>query len=114
MVFSRLEKTPKRNYYNNLVEEFGQGRLEAPLYDRRGRALRIVGAHAPAKTTEENNKDAFYDEINAMMFKIPSQEVLIVGIDANAKTGLGQQSSLLEKWYYPTERTSDNGSRLVN
>ncbi|KAK6742282.1 hypothetical protein RB195_009878 [Necator americanus] len=52
--------------------------------------------------------DAFYDELNALMFKIPSQQVVIVGIDANAKMGLEQQSDVLGKWYYPAERTSDN------
>ncbi|KAK6757794.1 hypothetical protein RB195_015550 [Necator americanus] len=28
--------------------------------------------------------------------------------------GLEQQSDVLEKWYYPAERTSDNGDRLVD
>ncbi|KAK6728136.1 hypothetical protein RB195_005657 [Necator americanus] len=48
------------------------------------------------------------------MSKIPSQQVVIVGIDANAKMGLEQQSDVLGKWYYPAERTSDNGDRLVD
>ncbi|KAK6763714.1 hypothetical protein RB195_024152 [Necator americanus] len=46
------------------------------------------------------------------MSKIPSQQVVIVGIDENAKMGLEQQSDMLGKWYYPAERTSDNGDRL--
>ncbi|KAK6764592.1 hypothetical protein RB195_024786 [Necator americanus] len=28
--------------------------------------------------------------------------------------GLEQQSDVLGKWYYPAERTSDNGDRLVD
>ncbi|KAK6763341.1 hypothetical protein RB195_023877 [Necator americanus] len=48
------------------------------------------------------------------MSKIPSQQVVIVGIDANAKMGLEQQSDVLGKWYYAAERTSDNGDRLVD
>ncbi|KAK6763781.1 hypothetical protein RB195_024203 [Necator americanus] len=46
------------------------------------------------------------------MSKIPSQQVVIVGIDANAKMGLEQQSDVLGKWYYAADRTSDNGDRL--
>ncbi|KAK6737138.1 hypothetical protein RB195_019684 [Necator americanus] len=48
------------------------------------------------------------------MSKIPSQQVVIVGIDANAKMGLEQQSDVLGKWYYAAERTSDNSDRLVD
>ncbi|KAK6763737.1 hypothetical protein RB195_024171 [Necator americanus] len=63
-------------------------------------------------TSEDNSKGAFYDELNALISKIPSQQVVVVGIDANAKMGLEQQSDVLGKWYYPAERTSDNGDRL--
>ncbi|KAK6755330.1 hypothetical protein RB195_013979 [Necator americanus] len=63
--------------------------------------LRIVSAHAPTVTAEENSKDAFYDELNALVSKIPSQQVAIVGVDANAKMELEQQSDVLRKWYYP-------------
>ncbi|KAK6726426.1 hypothetical protein RB195_004629 [Necator americanus] len=75
---------------------------------------KIVSAHAPTETAEDNSKGAFYDELNALMSKIPSQQVVIVGIDANAKMGLEQQSDVLGKWYYAAERTSDNGDRLVD
>ncbi|KAK6756466.1 hypothetical protein RB195_014715 [Necator americanus] len=68
------------------------------LWDRGGRKLWIVSAHAPTETAEDNSKDAFYDELNALMSKIPSQ----------------QQSDVLGKWYYAAERTSDNGDRLVD
>ncbi|KAK6737021.1 hypothetical protein RB195_019611 [Necator americanus] len=106
-----------RNDYKNLVEEFGSTSSRCAflrLRDRRGRKLWIVIAHAPTKTAEDNSKDAFYDELNALMSKIPSQQVVIVGIDANAKMGLEQQSDVLGKWYYAAERTSDNSDRLVD
>ncbi|KAK6736430.1 hypothetical protein RB195_019236 [Necator americanus] len=84
------------------------------LRNRRGRKLWIVSAHAPTETAEDNSKDAFYDELNALMSKIPSQQVVIVGVDANAKMGLEKQSDVLGKWYYAAERTSDNGDCLVD
>ncbi|KAK6763320.1 hypothetical protein RB195_023868 [Necator americanus] len=106
-----------RNDYKNLVEEFcptsSRGAF-VRMRDRRGRKLWIVSAHTPTETTEDNSKDAFYDEHNALMSKIPSQQMVIVGINANAKMGLEQQSDVLGKWYYAAERTSDNGDRLVD
>ncbi|KAK6763411.1 hypothetical protein RB195_023927 [Necator americanus] len=106
-----------RNDYKNLVEEFGSTSSRCAflrLRDRGGRKLWIVSAHAPTETAEDNSKNAFYDELNALMSKIPSQQVVIVGIDANAKMGLEQQSDVLGKWYYAAERTSDDGDRLVD
>ncbi|KAK6743854.1 hypothetical protein RB195_010886 [Necator americanus] len=67
-----------------------------------------------SRCVENNSKDDFYDELNVLMSKIASQQVVIVGIDANAKMGLEQQSNVRGKWYYPSERTSDNCDRLVD
>ncbi|KAK6764462.1 hypothetical protein RB195_024689 [Necator americanus] len=107
-----------RNDYNNLVEEFGSTSSRCafpPLRDRRGRKLCIVSAHAPAETAEDNSKDAFYDELNALMFKMQSQQMVTVGIDANAKMGLEQQSDVLGKWYYPAgRRSAQDGDCLID
>ena len=91
-----------RNDYNNLVKEFGSTSSRCAflrLWVRRGRKLWIACAHAPTETAEDISKDAFCDELNALMSKIPSQQVVIVGIDANANRGLEQQSDVLGKWY---------------
>ncbi|KAK6748174.1 hypothetical protein RB195_001040 [Necator americanus] len=87
---------------------------ETRMRDHPSSASKITPARAPIETAEDNSKDAFYDELDALMSKIPSQQVVIVGIDANAKMGLEQQSDVLGKWYYAAERTSDNGDRLVD
>ncbi|KAK6758432.1 hypothetical protein RB195_015948 [Necator americanus] len=42
------------------------------------------------------------------------EQVVIVGIDANAKMGLEQQPNVQEEWYYPPERTWNNDHRLVD
>ncbi|KAK6763307.1 hypothetical protein RB195_023857 [Necator americanus] len=57
---------------------------------------------------------AFFDEIKALMSRIPSQQVIIVGFDGNAKMLLEQQFDVLGKRHYPAERTSDSGNRLVD
>ncbi|KAK6765386.1 hypothetical protein RB195_025346 [Necator americanus] len=107
---------PVRKDYNKLVEEFcsTSSRCFVRLRDRRGRKLWIVSAHKPTETAEDNSEDAFYDKLNSLMSKIPGQQVIIVGIDANAKMELEQQSDVLGKWYDPAERTLDNGDRLVD
>ncbi|KAK6755931.1 hypothetical protein RB195_014365 [Necator americanus] len=93
-----------------------QRRQDAPLYDCVivEDSNWVARAHAPTETTEDHNKDAFYGELNTLISKIPSQQAVIVGIDANAKMGPGQQSDVLEKWFYPMEQTSDNGCRLID
>ncbi|KAK6765479.1 hypothetical protein RB195_025408 [Necator americanus] len=67
------------------------------LLDRRGIKLWIVSAHAPTETPDDKTKDAFYDELNALMFKIPSHQMVIVGIDANLKMEHEQQSDVVGK-----------------
>ncbi|KAK6761305.1 hypothetical protein RB195_022386 [Necator americanus] len=102
-----------RNDYKNLVEEFGSASSRCAflrLRDRRGRKLWIGSAHGPTETTDDNSKDALYDVHNELMSKIPSQQVVIVGIDARIE----QQSDVLGKWYYPAKRTSDNGDPLID
>ncbi|KAK6753897.1 hypothetical protein RB195_013094 [Necator americanus] len=96
------------------------------LRDRRGRKLWTVSAHEPAETAEDNSKDAFYDELNALLSKIASQEVVIGGVDANAKIGrttircdsknnpMCQENGIFGISGNVMERTSDSGDRLVN
>ncbi|KAK6735112.1 hypothetical protein RB195_018354 [Necator americanus] len=104
-----------RNDYKKLVEEFGSTSSRCVrLRNRRGHKLWTVSTHAPTETAEDNSKDVFNDEVNALVSKIPSHQVIIVGNDANAKMELEQQSDVLGKWYYAAERTSDNGDRLVD
>ncbi|KAK6728212.1 hypothetical protein RB195_005702 [Necator americanus] len=82
----------------------------AALQETRMRDRTVISIESYTCGDADENKD----ELNALMSKIPSQQVVIIGIDANAKMGLQQQSDVLGKWYYPAERTSDNGDRLVD
>ncbi|KAK6748093.1 hypothetical protein RB195_000989 [Necator americanus] len=86
-----------RNGYKNLVEEFKSTSPDAPLYD-----------------CGKDSKDAFDDELSALISKVPNQQLVIVRIDADEKMRIEQQSDVLGKWYYPVGRTSDNGDRLVD
>ncbi|KAK6749986.1 hypothetical protein RB195_002159 [Necator americanus] len=78
-----------------MVKEFGSTSSRCAcvrLRDRRGRKLWIVSAQAPREIAEINSNDAFYDEVIALVSEMPSQQVVIVGIVANAKMVLEQQS----------------------
>ncbi|KAK6764249.1 hypothetical protein RB195_024533 [Necator americanus] len=65
------------------------------IRDRTRRELWNTSAHAPTKIAEDNSKNALCDELNAPMFKIPNQHVVIVGVDANAKMGLERRSVVI-------------------
>ncbi|KAK6731212.1 hypothetical protein RB195_007586 [Necator americanus] len=80
----------------------------------KGLKLWIVSAHTPREIAEDHNKDTFYDEHNTLISKIPCQQAVIVGIDANANIRLEQQSDVLRKYFYPMEQASNNGIRLID
>ncbi|KAK6764879.1 hypothetical protein RB195_024991 [Necator americanus] len=105
-----------RNDYSNLMEEFGSKSPRCAfvrLRNCRGRKLWIVSGHAPTGSVEDNRTFSTM-KLNALMSRITRQQMVIVGIDANAKIGLEQQSDVLRKWFYPTEQISDNRDRLVD
>ncbi|KAK6730372.1 hypothetical protein RB195_007063 [Necator americanus] len=52
------------------------------------------------ETVEGSRKSVFYNELSALLFIMASHQVVIVGINTNAKMGLEQQFDLLGKWYY--------------
>ncbi|KAK6765422.1 hypothetical protein RB195_025371 [Necator americanus] len=79
-----------------------------------GLKLCIVRAHTLTETAEYHNKDAFYDELIMLISKIPLQQAVTVGIDADAKMGLEPQSDVLQKWFYPMKQTSDIANRLID
>ncbi|KAK6755602.1 hypothetical protein RB195_014149 [Necator americanus] len=99
----------------NDQQEFGSAICAfVRLRNNRRCKLWIVGAHTTTRTSKENLNDNLYDENFALMSKILSQYVVIVGIDANANMGLEQQSEMLGKWYYPVKHTSDSDYHLAD
>ncbi|KAK6730536.1 hypothetical protein RB195_007164 [Necator americanus] len=85
-----------KNDYNTLVEEFAQCLPDAPLYDCEitdcRRKPRLVSGDTPTETVEDNNKNPFHGELNALMSRLFCQQKAIVGIDANAKMGPEESS----------------------
>ncbi|KAK6755938.1 hypothetical protein RB195_014369 [Necator americanus] len=94
--FAALRETCMRDWAVISIENY-------TIYCGDADGNKIVIAHAPTETAEDNKKDAFYDELNALMSKIPTQKVFLVGFNANAKMGLEQQFDVIGKWYYPAE-----------
>ncbi|KAK6755991.1 hypothetical protein RB195_014405 [Necator americanus] len=73
----------------------------------------MVSAHAPTEIADDQ-KNAFYDELNMLISKIQSQQAVIVGSDAYVRMGPQQQFDVPGKWLYPMEQTSDNGNRPID
>ncbi|KAK6727072.1 hypothetical protein RB195_005021 [Necator americanus] len=93
-----------RNAYNNLVEEFGSTSYRWAFARLRDRKLWIASPYTPAESAAAT-KGVFYEEVNALMSKIPSQRVVIAGNDENAK--IEHQSDVRRKQYYALDSTSD-------
>ncbi|KAK6761806.1 hypothetical protein RB195_022769 [Necator americanus] len=72
--------------------------------DRRGRKLWIVIAHAPTGTAEENSKDVFYDELNSLMSKIPSQQLDYVLARNIPQSDIRKSRAVLDVAFYSDHR----------
>ncbi|KAK6764943.1 hypothetical protein RB195_025037 [Necator americanus] len=62
------------------------------------------------ETAEDIGKDSFYDELNVMMSKIPSQRNRRKCQDWTRRA----IRCAKKKWYYPAESTLDKGGCLVD
>lgn len=74
----------------------------------------LINIHAPTEDKSEEEKEAFYENLERNLRKCPRYDVKVIIGDANAKVGQ-------EQIYYPTigkhsihSECNDNGRRLVN
>ena len=47
--------------------------------------LFVLNIHAPTEEKEDDVKDAFYEEMDRVIDKIPKRDIIIIMGDANAK-----------------------------
>ena len=78
--------------------------------------ITIVVAYAPTEMRPADEKDLFYDDIQATINSEPSHSLVAVLGDFNARVGDDshqQQSQVVGRYLYHQE-TNDNGKRLVD
>ncbi|KAH7700624.1 reverse transcriptase [Aphelenchoides avenae] len=74
----------------------------------------ILSAYAPHNDRSEEEKDAYYEQLDTVLRSIPRSHLVLIGTDANAQFGASECSPSLGRWYFPAVETSDNGTRILS
>lgn len=97
-----LKFTPKSDRLCSL-------RLKGELFN-----VTLVCVHAPTEDSQEEDKDAFYSELEALLEETPGHDVKIVLGDFNAKIGKEQVLRPTVGGCSLHDETNDNGLRVVD
>ena len=104
----------KATYTTEYINE----RLMAMRFEISGHrgAINFIAAYAPTEVAKGEAKQAFWDNLDDLMKRIPSKECVYVMIDANARTGQRMEESLQEEGVlgaYGRDELNDNGHLLL-
>ena len=70
--------------------------------------LHLISAHAPIEAADDEEKDAYYDDLSTLVMGIPVHDVTVILVDANAQVGRDISSPALGRFCYHG-KTNDNG-----
>jgi hypothetical protein len=74
----------------------------------------LINIHASTNDTEEEAKDAFYEQLEQAYSACPKNNVKLVMGDANAKVSRETVHQPTIGRYSPHESTNENGLRLID
>ena len=106
----------KTDIYNNLPQK------PAPLNERiitlriplrKRKYITIISAYAPTMTCSENDKDQFYQDLEALLHSCNNDKIIILG-DFNARVGNDTTSWPGVIGPHGVGKVNDNGERLLN
>ena len=75
--------------------------------------LGVIVCYAPTEDAEDEEKDTFYDELQASVDETPSHDVLLIMGDLNAKVGVDNQVKESTMGRQGLGDANDNGDRLI-
>ena len=74
----------------------------------------VVSIYAPTLPSDDHSKDAFYEELQHAIDKVPRRDILIVAGDWNARTGKPDTNSQYCVGKFGLGQRCNNGERLVD
>ena len=107
LVLSHRTRTSLLSY-----ETINERIMKARLYARQVK-MSIIIAYAPTEEAEEEIKDKFYEDLNAVTDSLPKHDIRIVIGDFNAKVGSDNSQWKTVMGQHGVGVLNDNGRRLV-
>jgi hypothetical protein len=93
--------------------KFIDERLMSMRFKGHQKNLTIIQCYAPTENSEDNIKDAFYDNLNATMTNVDKNDLVILMGDFNAKVGSDNENLQHVMGRHGIGEINDNGERLV-
>ena len=75
--------------------------------------MTIIAIYAPTEVSAEADKDAFYDELRALLAKVPRRDLLFVAGDFNAHLGRPAATERRLTGMFTLDLRNGNGDRLI-
>ncbi|KAL4103878.1 hypothetical protein QTP88_019213 [Uroleucon formosanum] len=83
--------------------------IEAQWFD-----ISFVNVHAPTEDKSQDEKEAFYEQLESALNLIPSNRIQIVLGDLNAKLGKEEMFRQVTGGHSLHDETNDNGTKLID
>lgn len=78
------------------------------------RKMSIINTYAPTETTDDEQKEKFYDDLENTISKLPKYDIKLIIGDQNAKIGKEKEYEAIIGKESLHEKTNNNGERLIN
>ena len=88
-------------------------RLLTPRFNSKGRKVTVIQCYAPTNAAEIEEKESFYDQLQAVMDKLPRRDLKIVMGDLNAKVGTDSTNRELAMGKHGVGVHNENGELLA-
>ena len=89
-------------------------RIIKARYNSKFAKLSVIVCYAPTEDAEDEEKDTFYDELQAAVDETPTHDVLLIMGDLNAKVGIDNQGKENTMGTQGLGVANDNGDRLTS
>jgi len=96
-----------------LSREPASPRLLTARFNSKGRKVTVIQCYAPTNAAETEEKEAFYEQLQAVMDKMPRRDLKILMGDVNEKVGLDNTNRELVMGKHGVGVQNENGELLT-